>query len=96
MWGAAALGALPVALPTLDQQRRVADFLDEQVVRLDAAGIEAALLGRSLKEGWKAWLDERMCRNEGRVLLASLTDPVRPSSTASFCPGHTSMVAFPL
>lgn len=35
--GAAAMRALPVALPALDKQRRIADFLNDQVARLGAA-----------------------------------------------------------
>jgi type I restriction enzyme S subunit len=40
--GAEAMGALPVAVPALDDQRRIANFLDEEVARLDTAARAAA------------------------------------------------------
>lgn len=39
--GAEELRRLPMALPGLDEQRRIADFLDDQVSRLDAVVAEA-------------------------------------------------------
>lgn len=58
--GADALGALTVAVPKLEEQRRVADFLDDQVVRLEESSRRAAELLLLADERVEALLAEHI------------------------------------
>ena len=60
--GAENLRRLPIELPTLDEQRRIADFLDDQVSRIDSAIARRARSASLLKERWQASLS-RYCDN---------------------------------
>lgn len=79
-----------VIVPPEQEQRRIADFLDDQVARLDR-GIalrkaqRVALLGRH-----DAWLDDRLIRSIGEAPskpLALLADPHRPIQYGIVLPG---------
>jgi type I restriction enzyme S subunit len=75
------LDGLPISLPSLDEQRRIADFLDDQVARLDAAAAMARhLRGAVDLRLTAAWADAyEACRAGGplvplRRVIASIVD----------------------
>ena len=79
--GADAMGALAVALPPLEEQKRIAAFLDDQVPRLDAAAATAhklgAILDLRLTAAWATAYE--ICSASGplvplRRLIASIVD----------------------
>lgn len=52
------LDQLPLALPPLDVQRRIADFLDDQVARIDAAMELRRQQSEQCRESMASWLEE--------------------------------------
>lgn len=74
--GAEAMGALAVALPPLDQQRRIADFLDDQVALLDQAAIASAGFARLADARFATWLGELLDTEPAAVPVKALTGTI--------------------
>ncbi len=53
----AAINSVDLSLPPMDEQRRIANFLDDQVARLDAAWLEAQDSGRLIAARFQASVD---------------------------------------
>lgn len=82
-----AIRGVRLMVPAMAEQRRIANFLDDQVGRLDEAMQEATRLRGLLIEHWEAWVDQALARHTEHVLLASLTDPARPIQYGIVLPG---------
>ncbi len=74
--GADAMGALPIEVPSFEEQRRIADFLDDQVARVHAAIMEAEALrnlaASRLEAQRQEWV-ERTSSAERRPLRSLFT-----------------------
>lgn len=82
------LGDIPVRTPPIDEQRRIADFLDDRVARIDqiiTSRREQSVLVRAHKE---SALEELVQSAGGeRRPLQTLTDPRRPIQYGIVLPG---------
>ena len=83
------LGSVPIPVPPLEEQRRIADFLEAQGVvarQLDQLRERQRDL---LKEEFEAMLDDRLVSPylTARVPLMFLTDPTRPIQYGIILPG---------
>jgi type I restriction enzyme S subunit len=53
------LGDLPVGVPSLDEQRRIADFLEGQVARLDGViELRQRAIGLTRTKRWSTWVNQ--------------------------------------
>lgn len=84
------LRRLPVLIPPLAEQERIADFLDKQVMLLDGA-IALRQRQQALNlERFSAWLEHHLVVRQGqqpRRPLAWLTNPARPIQYGIVLPG---------
>ncbi|UZN05411.1 restriction endonuclease subunit S [Cellulomonas sp. S1-8] len=85
--GSDGLRRLQIDVPPIDEQRRIADFLDDQVSRIDRV-IEARRRQLHLvRESRRSELEALLgAAGEGRT-LATLTDPARPIQYGIVLPG---------
>lgn len=88
--GAEAMRCLPLVLPTFEEQQRIADFLDDQVARLDAAATRTRILRERFEERVDSlWTEAYQgCLDQGslvplRRVLASIVDGPFGSSLTS-------------
>ena len=84
------LGAVPVAVPPLEEQRRIADFLDDQVARIDAGlnarSYLAEITTRELDSAWTSQALQASSRGPSiplRRILKSICDGPFGSSLTS-------------
>lgn len=82
------LNDMAIRLPPLEEQRRIADFLDDQVARIDKI-VEARQQQISLLQaGFASALEELFMGASSRTRpLATLTDPRRPIQYGIVLPG---------
>jgi type I restriction enzyme, S subunit len=82
------LGDIQIVLPAVEEQRRIADFLDDQVTRMDAAMVFRAQERTLLQQWLRATLDETLTAGVREVrTLQSLTDPARLIQYGIVLPG---------
>lgn len=67
------LDDMPVWVPPLDQQRRIADFLDDRVARVDQAVTARQKQTRSLRSALQLAVDEAMAHMNARVRASRVT-----------------------
>jgi len=85
--GAENLRRLPIDLPSLVEQQRIAGFLDDQVSRLDEAVNARQQQVALVRERHSGFLDETLAKTSESRLLSSLTDPQRPVQYGIVLPG---------
>ncbi|MEU5987618.1 restriction endonuclease subunit S [Spirillospora sp. NPDC047418] len=82
-------GAVPVALPPMDEQRRIADYLDAETLRIDKMhSMQSRVMGL-LYERQRAFLESQFVDGVDHEIkpLASLTDQTRPIMYGIVLPG---------
>lgn len=58
--------SLPITLPSLDEQRRIADFLDAETARIDRLTLQVTTASRLAAERRQAFIEQRLHRSETR------------------------------
>ena len=79
--------AVPQVIADLDDQRRIANFLDDQTSRIDQL-IELRRAQRDQVGDWfRSYLEDMLSRSVEQQRLSSLTDPSRPIQYGIVLPG---------